>query len=114
MPGNLVVVIVVGLRIAIGAVIAALVAVAMTPLFVLRDLSSGGTGLGLCADGIGACENSYFSGFEIVFGLALVLFVMVVGLGALLRFLRIAQRRDALRQGAPRGRSRTTGSLDLQ
>jgi uncharacterized membrane protein len=102
---------VVGLRIAIGAIVLAIVGVAAAPLLVLRDLSNGGTGWGLCAEGVGACENSYFSGFELVGGLVLVLFALLGLLAVFLRTLRIVQKRQAMRDaGVPMG-LRETGSL---
>lgn len=102
---------VVGLRIAIGAVVLAIVGVAATPLLVLRDLSNGGTGWGLCAEGVGACENSYFSGFEFIGGLILVLFALLGLLAVLWRTLRLVQKRQAMRDaGVPMG-LRETGSV---
>ena len=102
---------VVGLRIAIGAVVAAIVAVAATPLLVIRDLSNGGTGLGLCDGGVGVCENSYFTGFELVAVLIGVLFALLAVLAVLLRVLRIIQKRQAMQAaGVPMG-IRETGSL---
>ena len=103
--------IVIGIKIAIGFVVLAMVGVAATPLLVLRDLSSGGSGLGLCEGGVGACENSYFSGFEIVAGLTVALFVLLAGLAVLLRGLRAVQKHQALKAaGVPRS-YRETGSL---
>ena len=102
---------VVGLRIAIGAVVLAIIGAAAAPLLVLRDLSNGGTGWGLCVEGVGACENSYFSGFELVGGLILVLCALVGLLAVLLRALRIVQKRQAMRNaGVPMG-LRETGSV---
>ncbi len=77
----------------------------------LRDLSSGGTGYGLCERGVGACENSYFSGFEIVAGLIGALFVLLASLAVMLRLLRLVQKRQAMKAaGVPMG-IRETGSL---
>ena len=102
---------VVGLRIAIGAVVIAIVGAAATPLLVLRDLSSGGTGWGLCDGGVGACDKSYFSAFEIVAGLILVLAVLLGVLAILLRALRIVQKRQAMKAaGVPMG-IRVTGTV---
>lgn len=102
---------VVGLRVAIGAVVMAIIGVAATPLLVLRDLSNGGTGWGLCAEGVGACENSYFSGFELVAGLILVLFGLLGLLAVLVRLLRIVQKHQAMKAaGVPMG-LRETGSV---
>lgn len=102
---------VVALRILIGAVVVAIIGVAAFPLLVVRDLSEGGTGFGLCDGGVGACENSYFSGFEIVAGLVLVLFALLGVLALLWRFMRLVQKRQAMKAaGVPMG-IRETGSL---
>ena len=102
---------VVALRILIGAVVVAIIGVAAFPLLVVRDLSNGGTGFGLCEAGVGACENSYFSGFEIVAGLVLVLFALLGLLALLWRFMRLFQKRQAMKAaGVPMG-IRETGSL---
>ena len=102
---------VIALRIAIGVVVVGIVAVAAFPLLVLRDLRNGGTGFGLCEAGVGACENSYFSGFEIVAGVILALFALLAVLAFLWKGLRILQKRQAMRAaGVPMG-IRETGSL---
>lgn len=81
------------LRVAIGALLALIVVIAMVPLLVLRNLNSGGTGWGLCADGLGACSNSYFAGFELVAGLLFALLVVVVLLRVATRSLRWTEHR---------------------
>jgi len=102
---------VVGLRIVIGVIVAGIVAVAAFPLLVLRDLSNGGTGFGLCQNGVGACENSYFSGFELIGVLTLLLFALLGLLALVLRLLRAVQKHQAMKAaGVPMG-IRETGSL---
>ncbi|MBT8198631.1 MAG: hypothetical protein KJP12_05580 [Acidimicrobiia bacterium] len=73
------------LRLLIGALIAAIAAIAIVPLFVLLDLVDGGSGWGICPDGLAICRSSYFDGPElfavllIVMGaLAFVLHVTIV------------------------------------
>ena len=77
--------------------VAAIVGVALIPLFVLLDLRAGGTGWGLCNDGFGRCRTSYFSGFELVAGLLIVLLGLVLLIGLLVRLLRYMRERDAAR-----------------
>lgn len=81
------------LRIAIGGLIGAIVVIASVPLLVLRDLNSGGTGWGLCADGLERCTTSYFSGFELIIWLAVALLIVLVLLRAATRTLRFVEHR---------------------
>ena len=76
------------IRLLIGALVAAIVGVALIPLYVLLDLRSGGSGWGLCADGFGRCRTSYFTGFELVAVLLLVLMALVLAIGGLVSLLR--------------------------
>lgn len=85
------------IRLLIGAVVAAIVGVALIPLFVLLDLREGGTGWGLCADGFGACRTSYFMGFELVAALLGVMLGLVLLIGVLVRLLRhLSDRKGAV------------------
>lgn len=98
------------LRAVIGVLIAAIVAIAAVPLLVLRDLSSGGSGWGLCPDGIDGCSTSYFAGFELLVWLAAALFATAALLRAAVKMLRRVEhgydrkRADALVSPAPRPR----------
>ena len=65
------------LRMLLGALIVAVVAVAAVPVFAILDLIDGGTGWGLCPDGLSVCETSYFTGLELVALLSVVLFVLL-------------------------------------
>ncbi len=67
---------------AVQAILLAVVAaIAAVPLFLVFDLVSGGTALGLCPSGLARCEPGYFSGIEL-FGILLVgLFVAIGGFG---------------------------------
>ncbi|GMQ84452.1 MAG: hypothetical protein BMS9Abin07_0016 [Acidimicrobiia bacterium] len=61
--------------------LAVVAAVAAVPLFLVFDLASGGTALGLCPRGLARCEPGYFTGVEL-FGILLVaLFVAIGGIG---------------------------------
>ena len=94
------------LRIVIGLLVAACVAVALVPMLVILDLNSGGTGWGLCAGGIGECRNSYFAGFELVAAGAVVLFVLVGVIRMAMLLLRRVedqhQKQQHQKQGAGR------------
>ncbi len=81
------------LRAAIVALIGAAVAVALIPLFVLLDLRRGGTGWGLCADGLGDCRNSYFAGFELIGWIFAALFILLGMIAMCVRILRHLERR---------------------
>ena len=77
------------------ALIAAAVAVALIPLMVLLDLRRGGTGWGLCSDGLSGCRSSYFDGFELMAWLFLALFVLLGMIALCVRILRFLQSRAA-------------------
>lgn len=83
------------IRVLIGVVVAAIVGVALIPLFVLLDLRDGGTGWGLCPEGFGGCRTSYFTGFELVAGLLAVMMTLVLLIGVLVRLLRYLRDRRA-------------------
>jgi hypothetical protein len=76
------------LRIVIGLLVAAAVAVAIVPALVIMDLNSGGTGWGLCSEGIAGCRGSYFAGFEMLAVGALALFVLLGFIRAAILLLR--------------------------
>lgn len=85
------------IRVLIGVLVAAIVGVALIPLFVLLDLRGGGTGWGLCADGFGRCRTSYFSGLELVAWLLVLMLIIVLAIGLLVRLLRTLRRRQSMR-----------------
>lgn len=80
-------------RILVGVIIAAVVAVALVPLMVLLDLASGGDGFGLCDGGIGACRTSYFDGPELLGVLGVVIFLLLLALRAALHVRSLLERR---------------------
>ena len=81
------------LRAIIVGLIGAAVAVALIPLMVLLDLRRGGSGWGLCPEGIADCRNSYFDGFELLAWLGLALFIIVGMIAACVRILRYLEAR---------------------
>ena len=100
-----------GIRIAVAVVIGLIVIVALVPMMVLLDLASGGDGLGLCVGGIGSCRTSYFDGPELLGGLLVVLFLLLLTLRMLFRLQRRSlykRRAEALDPVAGR-QGRTTG-----
>ena len=88
------------LRIIIGLLIAAAIAVALIPLWVLLDLHEGGSGWGLCADGLNTCRNGYFSGFEMLGTVTLALFVILMMIALCVRIMRVMERRRRNKTGA--------------
>ncbi len=91
----------IALRILLGALIVAVIAVAAVPVFAILDLIDGGTGWGLCPDGLNTCETSYFTGLELAALLTVTLFVLV-GL--------IAVCNKAIKYVGSRSSSRTTAT----
>ncbi|MGA9598193.1 MAG: hypothetical protein WBV06_18710 [Acidimicrobiia bacterium] len=81
------------LRAAIVALITAAIAVALIPLMVLLDLRRGGSGWGLCGDGLSNCRNSYFAGFEFIGWLFGALFILLGMIAMCVRILRYLQAR---------------------
>ncbi len=88
------------LRIIIGLLIAAAIAVALVPLWVLLDLHEGGSGWGLCSGGLNTCRNGYFSGFEMLGAVTVALFVIVMLIAVCVRIMRVLERRRRSKTGA--------------
>lgn len=82
------------LRALIVALIGAAIAVALVPLMVLLDLRRGGTGWGLCADGLADCRTSYFDGFELIGWLFLAMFLLLGMIAACVKILRFLEHRQ--------------------
>ncbi len=82
------------LRAVIVALIGAAIAVALIPLMVLLDLRRGGTGWGMCAEGLADCRNSYFAGFELIGWLFTALFVLLGMIALCVRILRHLESRS--------------------
>lgn len=74
----------------LGVVLLSLTAIgiALIPILVLIDLLDGGTGWGLCPDGLQACSNPYTTGAEFALFLIFGLFITVIGIRLLMRLAR--------------------------
>jgi hypothetical protein len=90
-PGSLRSVLIV-LRTLLGVLIAVAVAAALIPMLVVADLAGGGSGWGLCPDGIGSCSSSYFAGPELLAFLLIVLFATLAGIAVCTRWIRRIER----------------------
>lgn len=82
-----------GVRIVIGVVITAIVAVALVPMLALVDLAGGGDGMGLCPDGLSSCRTSFFDGPELLAVLVVVLFLLLMMLRAAFHVRRMVEDR---------------------
>ena len=71
-----------GILIALGAVVLAV------PAVILFDLIAGGSGLGLCPDGLGTCETSMYMMAELILILAVMLAAIGAGVAGCVRLLR--------------------------
>ena len=70
------------------------VAIAALPLLILIDLTAGGTGYGVCPDGLENCPRPFSAGAELVIILVTVLAVIVLAIRVLMRMARAHQRRQ--------------------
>jgi hypothetical protein len=80
------------LRTLLGVLIAVAIATALVPMLVVADLAGGGSGWGLCPDGIGTCSSSYFAGPELLALLLVVLFAILAGIAVCTRWIRRLER----------------------
>lgn len=87
------------LRLIIGGLIAVAIGIALIPLAVLLDLHEGGTGWGLCQEGLSTCRNSYFAGFEFVAYILGALFAVLAVTQLVVKLLRWLERREARTRG---------------
>lgn len=67
------------------------VVIAAVPILVLLDLLGGGTGYGLCPNGLEACEKPYSTAAELAVVLTLALGLSVLGIRLLMRLARRLQ-----------------------
>ncbi len=81
------------LRFALGVLIALGVVVVLVPAVVLIDLVAGGTGLGLCPNGLGTCDTSVFTISELAMILGVATGVVGAGIAVCVRSLRALERR---------------------
>lgn len=82
-------------RIVLGILYAAAAAVAAVPMVVLLDLAGGGTGWGLCPEGLAGCHVGWLAGPELLLWLMAALFVLVGLIAAGHRALAALHRRAA-------------------
>jgi hypothetical protein len=75
-------------RLLLGALMALLVVVVAIPAVALLDLVTGGTGLGLCPNGLGTCTTSAFTVMELLIVLAGVAALLGGGIVGCLHLLR--------------------------
>lgn len=75
-------------RLAVFLLVVLAIAIGVVPILVLIDLLDGGTGWGLCPNGIEACDNPYSTGAELIIILSLGLFLTVLGIRLLMRLAR--------------------------
>lgn len=81
------------IRIVLGALTALLAVVLAMPAIVLLDLVVGGTGLGLCVDGLRTCDTPFYSVIELLLAFTVAVFVLGAGVAACLRALSASHRR---------------------
>lgn len=82
------------LRLLAYILIAAALLIAVVPLLVLLSLVQGGSGFGLCPDGIGSCRNPYTAAPELTASLTVALLVIVAGIRVLMRSARRLQAEE--------------------
>lgn len=75
-------------RLAVFILVVVAIAIGIVPILILIDLLDGGTGWGLCPDGIEACDKPYSTGAELIILLSVGLFLTVLGIRLLMRFAR--------------------------
>lgn len=78
-------------RVAVFVLVVVAIGVGMVPILVLIDLLDGGTGWGLCPDGIEFCDKPFSTGPELIIILTLTLFLAVLGIRLLMRLARRLQ-----------------------
>ncbi|HSJ83929.1 MAG TPA: hypothetical protein VLA91_08955 [Acidimicrobiia bacterium] len=76
------------IRLGVFLLSATAIGIALIPILVLIDLLDGGTGWGLCPNGIEACDNPFTTAAEIGILLTLGLFLSVLGIRLLMRLAR--------------------------
>ena len=80
------------LKVLRGSLFIAAMALAIVPLAVLLDLSSGGTGYGLCSQGLAGCDTPYTAGPELAAVLGVGLFALAAGVRFISRIIRRFER----------------------
>ena len=84
-------------RIVLGILLALLVIVVAVPAAILVDLVSGGTGLGMCPEGLGVCTTGVFAGTELLVAMSLTIAVLAALIAGSVRLLRwLGKRRRSV------------------
>lgn len=91
------------LRLLVYILMAAALLIAVVPLLVLLSLVQGGSGFGLCPDGISSCRNPYTAAPELTAGLTVALLVIVAAIRILMRTARRLQAEEYRVEGEPTG-----------
>jgi hypothetical protein len=76
------------IRLGVVLLSATAIGIALVPILVLIDLLDGGTGWGLCPNGLQACDNPFTAAPEFALILTLGLFVAVLGIRLLMKLAR--------------------------
>jgi hypothetical protein len=76
------------IRLGVFVLSATAIGIALVPILVLIDLLDGGTGWGLCPQGLEACDNPYTTAAEFGILLTIGLFLSVLGIRLLMRLAR--------------------------
>lgn len=97
------------LRLLVYILIGAALLIAVVPLLVLLSLVQGGSGFGLCPDGIGSCRNPYTAAPELTASLTVALLVIVAAIRIL---MRTARRLQADEYRVEDERTRAAGAAD--
>jgi hypothetical protein len=82
------------IRIAVFLLAAAAIGIAVVPILILIDLLGGGTGWGLCPQGLDMCSPHYTTAPEFLLILTVALFLVVAGIRLLVRLARRLQSDD--------------------
>lgn len=76
------------IRILILLLSATAVGIAAVPVIVMIDLLGGGTGFGLCPNGLEACDKPFSTGAEFAMVLTIALFIVVLAIRLLMKLAR--------------------------
>lgn len=91
------------LRLLVYLLMGAALLIAVVPLLVLLSLVQGGSGFGLCPDGISSCRNPYTAAPELTAGLTVVLLIIVAAIRILMRTARRLEAEEYRIETEPTG-----------
>lgn len=75
-------------RLSVFLLVVLAVALGVVPILIIINLLGGGTGFGLCPQGLELCQKPYTTGAELMLLLVIGLFVTVWGIRMLMRLAR--------------------------